>query len=130
MIGGKSTHWETQKDQSKALVLEPKQRLKLPLDELKEVAGFFGNLDSYTITVDMKLPESLENQVVSLYQTKLKRKKGSTNEGEALINESGGVGNFGNYGDTSKVKLEVGRRQRVVITVDCKGTSINQRFTI
>ena len=67
LIGGKSTHWETQKDQSKALVLEPKQRLKLPLDELKEVAGFFGNLDSYTITVDMKLPESLENQVVSLF---------------------------------------------------------------
>ena len=121
LVGGKSTHWETQKDQSKALVLEPKQRLKLPLDELKEAAGFFGNLDSYTITVDMKIPERLENQVISLYQTRLKR-KGSTNEGEALINESGGIGQFGNYGDTSKVKIEVGRRQRVVITVDCKGT--------
>jgi len=121
LIGGKSTHWETQKDQSKALVLEPKQRLKLPLDEIKDAAGYFGNLDAYTLTIDMKLPESLEKQSLSLYQTRLKRKQGNTNEGEAMINESGGVGNFGNYGDTSKVKLELGRRQRVVVTVDCKG---------
>jgi hypothetical protein len=44
-------------------------------------------------------------------------------DGECLVNQAGGVGQFGTYGDTTRAKLEAGRWRRVVIAVKCSDSA-------
>jgi hypothetical protein len=85
-------------------------------------------LNSYTITIDMKLMEELPREGISLFQTALihskeNKRTGKTvlskSDGECIISQSGGVGMFGTYGDTTKAKLDVGCWRRVVVSVKC-----------
>lgn len=47
----------------------------------------------------------------------------SRSDGEAVINQAGGIGIFGTFGDCTKSKLEVGQWKRVVVTVSCTESS-------
>ena len=85
-------------------------------------------INEYTITMDIKLMESPPRDGIALYQTALihakeNKRSGKTtftrSDGECLVNQLGGVGIFGTFGDTTKAKLEVGIWKRVVIAVKC-----------
>eukprot|EP01038_Epipyxis_sp_PR26KG_P004031 gene4031-5768_t len=85
-------------------------------------------VNEYTITMDIKIVEELPREGASLFQTALihskeNKRTGKTtlsrSDGECVINQSGGVGMFGTYGDTTKAKVEVGYWKRVVVAVKC-----------
>ncbi len=85
-------------------------------------------INKYTITIDMKITEEIPRDGCSLFQTALihvkeDKRSGKTtmsrSDGEAMINQAGGIGVFGTYGDTTKSKIEVGHWKRVVVTVSC-----------
>ena len=78
--------------------------------------------------MDIKLMEELPRDGCSLFQTALihvkdDKRSGKTtmsrSDGEAIINQAGGIGIFGTFGDTTKAKIEVGQWKRVVVTVSC-----------
>lgn len=69
-------------------------------------------LNEYTITMDIKLLEEPPREGISLYQTALlhvkeNKRSGKTDisrsDGECMLNQAGGVGIFGTFGDTTKV---------------------------
>lgn len=165
--------FETLRDGSTALVLQPGYRLKLSLADIfeggdagrearlkkeqkekkrtqkyaNEFAGFgydpwgkdsggWGTgggkwavkkyLNEYTITFDIKLLEEPPRDGLALYQTALIHSKEnkrtgkidiSRSDGECMINQAGGVGIFGTYGDTTKAFVKAGNWKRVVISV-------------
>lgn len=85
-------------------------------------------INAYTITMDIKLLEEPPREGISLFQTGLihseeNKRSGKTtlsrSDGECVVNQAGGVGMFGTYGDTTKAKLTVGSWKRVVVTVKC-----------
>jgi hypothetical protein len=89
---------------------------------------FKEKINEYTVTIDMKLNEEPPRDGISLFQTALihsneNKRTGkftlSKSDGECLINQAGGVGLFGTYGDTTRARLEVGVWRRVVVTVKC-----------
>eukprot|EP01033_Poteriospumella_lacustris_P010457 gene10460-7435_t len=85
-------------------------------------------LNEYTITMDIKLIEEPPREGIALYQTALihvkeNKRSGkadlSRSDGECLINQAGGVGIFGTYGDSTKARMKSGQWKRVVISVRC-----------
>ena len=85
-------------------------------------------VNEYTITIDMKLLDAPPRDGVALFQTALihsseNKRSGKTtlsrSDGECLINQAGGIGMFGTYGDTTKAKLEPGIWKRVTVAVKC-----------
>jgi hypothetical protein len=85
-------------------------------------------LNEYTITMDIKLLEDPPRDGLSLFQTALihskeNKRTGKTDisrsDGECLINQAGGVGIFGTYGDTTKAKVKTNVWKRVVVAVHC-----------
>lgn len=85
-------------------------------------------INEYTITMDIKLLDAIPRDGLSLYQTGLvyleqsKRSNKPTpkkSDGECNVNQNGGVGMFGTYGDTLKAKLELNSWKRLVISVRC-----------
>ena len=88
-------------------------------------------INEYTITMDIKLSEKPPREGVALFQTALVhatdgKKSGkvtlSRSEGECIINQAGGVGQFGTFGDTSTACVDTNRWKRVVISVKCGDT--------
>lgn len=85
-------------------------------------------INEYTITIDMKLLEPPSRDGISLFQTALihnntESRSGkntlSRSDGECIINQTGGIGIFGTYGDTTKARLEPNVWRRVVVSVKC-----------
>lgn len=85
-------------------------------------------INEYTITMDIKLLEEAPRDGISLFQTALihakdDKKLGKTtltrSDGECIINQMGGVGIFGTFGDTAKAKVKKSEWKRVVIAVKC-----------
>ena len=85
-------------------------------------------VNEYTVTIDMKLTELAPREGISLFQTSLihaneNKRSGKTtlskSDGECMINQAGGVGVFGTFGDTTKAKVEVNMWKRVVVAVKC-----------
>jgi hypothetical protein len=86
-------------------------------------------INQYTITMDIKLLDDPGRDGIALYQTALihskesKRQGGkltlSKSDGECFINQVGGVGTLGTFGDTTKARMKKGQWQRVVISVHC-----------
>jgi len=83
-------------------------------------------VNEYTITLDIKLKNEPPREGLALFQTSLVfleenpssgRKTVKQSDGEAVIGSNGGVGTFGTLGDTSKVKVDVGRWRRVCVSV-------------
>ena len=76
----------------------------------------------------MKLLEPPSRDGISLFQTALihnntESRSGkntlSRSDGECIINQTGGIGIFGTYGDTTKARLEPNVWRRVVVSVKC-----------
>lgn len=91
----------------------------------KKVKQFIG---AYTITMDVKLAEEPPSEGLSLFQARVAYIDPDGNsmavlasDGECVVNNAGGVGRLGAYGDVTKAKVEPNRWRRVVITVKCKG---------
>lgn len=89
-------------------------------------------INSYTITMDIKILEEIPREGIALYQTALihceeNKRSGKTaltrSDGECIVNQAGGVGMFGTYGDTTRARIEVGCWRRIVVTVNCAGSS-------
>ncbi len=89
-------------------------------------------INTYTITMDIKLLEEIPREGVALYQTALihceeNKRSGKTtlsrSDGECILNQAGGVGMFGTYGDTTRARVDVGSWRRVVVTVNCAASS-------
>jgi hypothetical protein len=89
-------------------------------------------INTYTITMDVKFLEEIPREGIALYQTALihceeNKRSGKTaltrSDGECIVNQAGGVGMFGTYGDTTRARIEVGCWRRVVITVNCADSS-------
>jgi thiol-disulfide isomerase/thioredoxin len=85
-------------------------------------------LNEYTITMDIKLLEEPPREGISLYQTALihvkeNKRSGksdiSRSDGECMINQAGGVGILGTYGDSTKARVKAGQWKRVVVSVRC-----------
>jgi len=85
-------------------------------------------LNQYTITMDVKLLRDPPREGIALFQTALihseeNKKTGKVtltrSDGECVVNQAGGVGMFGTYGDSSKAKLEVNKWKRLVVSVNC-----------
>ena len=83
-------------------------------------------LNEYTITMDIKLLEDPPRDGIALFQTALIHSKEnkrtgkvdiSRSDGECIINQAGGVGILGTYGDTTKARVKTGCWKRVVISV-------------
>lgn len=78
--------------------------------------------------MDIKLLEEPPRDGIALFQTALihakeNKRSGKTtltrSEGECIINQAGGVGQLGTFGDVSKAKVDAGVWKRVVIAVSC-----------
>lgn len=89
-------------------------------------------INTYTITMDIKILEEIPREGISLYQTALihseeNKRSGKTSltrsDGECIVNQAGGVGMFGTYGDTTRSKVDIGCWRRIVVTVNCAGSS-------
>ena len=89
-------------------------------------------INAYTITMDIKLLEEVPREGMALFQTGLihseeNKRTGKTtlsrSDGECVLNQAGGVGMFGTYGDTTKARVDVGSWKRVVVTVNCAASS-------
>jgi len=85
-------------------------------------------VNEYTISMDIKLIDEPPRDGIALFQTALihsreNKKTGKTtlsrSDGECFINQQGGVGMFGTYGDITKAKLDIGLWKRVVVSVKC-----------
>jgi hypothetical protein len=91
-------------------------------------SAFKQYINQYTISMDIKLLEDPPREGLALFQTALihskeNKRSGKTtlsrSDGECLINQAGGVGIFGTYGDTSRAAVKTGGWKRVVIAVNC-----------
>lgn len=98
------------------------------MDAFSSKKWFKEKINEYTVTIDMKLNEEPPRDGISLFQTALihsleNKRTGKTtlsrSDGECLINQAGGVGLFGTYGDTTRARLEPGVWRRVVVAVKC-----------
>lgn len=98
------------------------------MDMTSNKKWFKEKINEYTITIDMKLNEEPPRDGISLFQTALihsaeNKRTGKTtltrSDGECLINQAGGVGLFGTFGDTTRARLEPGLWRRVVVAVKC-----------
>jgi hypothetical protein len=98
------------------------------MDGFNSKKWFKEKINEYTVTIDMKLNEEPPRDGVALFQTALihsleNKRTGKTtlsrSDGECLINQAGGVGLFGTYGDTTRARLEPGLWRRVVVAVKC-----------
>ena len=98
------------------------------MDAFSSKKWFKEKINEYTVTIDMKLNEEPPRDGISLFQTALihsneNKRSGKTtltrSDGECLINQAGGVGLFGTYGDTTRARLEPGVWRRVVVAVRC-----------
>lgn len=97
--------------------------------DMKSSSKWFKSyINEYTITMDIKVGEELPRDGVGLFQTALihakeNKRSGKTtlsrSDGECIVNQAGGVGMFGTFGDTTKARLEVGVWKRVVVAVKC-----------
>lgn len=85
-------------------------------------------INEYTVTMDIKLLEDPPRDGISLFQTALihakdNKRSGKTtlsrSDGECIINQAGGVGQLGTFGDVTKAKVETGVWKRVVVAVKC-----------
>jgi hypothetical protein len=85
-------------------------------------------INKYTITMDIKLLDEIPRDGISLFQTALIHAKEdkrsgkatlSRSDGECMINQAGGVGMFGTYGDTTKARVERNLWRRVVVSISC-----------
>ena len=83
-------------------------------------------LNEYTVTMDIKLLEDPPRDGIALFQTALihseenqrtKKIEISRSDGECIINQAGGVGILGTFGDTTKARVKTGLWKRVVISV-------------
>ncbi len=91
--------------------------------------------DEYSLTLDFKLMDPIPPGGLAVYQTALchaaggKDAKGAVRQtdGECKISGTGGVGNFGTFGDTSEAKIEPHQWNRLVITVACKGDGTDNK---
>lgn len=88
-------------------------------------------INEYTVTMDVKLTGEPPREGISVFQTALVHTKEhkrtgkvslNKTDGECTINQAGGVGMFGTFGDTTKAKLEPGMWHRVVIAIKCSGS--------
>ncbi len=98
------------------------------MDGFNSKKWFKEKINEYTVTIDMKLLEEPPRDGISLFQTALihsveNKRTGKTtlsrSDGECLINQAGGVGLFGTFGDTTRARLEPGVWRRVVVAVKC-----------
>lgn len=98
------------------------------MDAFNGKKWFKEKINEYTVTIDMKLMEEPPRDGISLFQTALihsaeNKRTGKTtmtrSDGECLINQAGGVGLFGTFGDTTRARLEPGVWRRVVVAVKC-----------
>lgn len=89
-------------------------------------------INAYTITMDIKILEEIPREGIALYQTALihceeNKRSGKTSltrsDGECIVNQAGGVGMFGTYGDTTRARIDVGCWRRIVVTVNCAASS-------
>jgi hypothetical protein len=96
--------------------------------DIKSSKWFKSYINEYTITMDIKLIEDPPRDGMALFQTALVHGKENKrtgkftltkSDGECIINQAGGVGMFGTYGDISKSKVETGHWKRVVVSVKC-----------
>ena len=141
------------KDGSFALEIPPGSRIKLDLTSLvaetttnqppRSRRGFSywdrrprrEFINEYTVTLDVKLEEPPPDCGLSLFQTALVhaeesrggRRRARESDGEACVNQSGGVGSLGTYGDTAKTALKVGAWQRIVVAVRCAAAGQQRR---
>ena len=85
-------------------------------------------VNEYTITMDIKVMDSLPREGLSLFQTALVhagaaqksgRGKLKQTDGEAIISSAGGVGILGSFGDVTKAKVKLNRWHRVAVSVKC-----------
>lgn len=83
-------------------------------------------INEYTITMDIKLLDEPPRDGIALYQTALvhakdNKRSGKTtvsrSEGECVLNQSGGVGQLGSFGDITKAKVDVDKWKRIVMSV-------------
>jgi hypothetical protein len=81
----------------------------------------------WTLTIDLKIKDSIPVEGISLLQTQLVHSEEETGggppkltetEGEAFINCDGGVGNFGTFGDVSRACVETNKWHRVVVSAN------------
>jgi hypothetical protein len=98
------------------------------MDAFSSKKWFKEKINEYTVTIDMKLNEEPPRDGISLFQTALihsleNKRTGKTtlsrSDGECMINQAGGVGLFGTFGDTTRARLEPGAWRRVVVAVKC-----------
>lgn len=87
-------------------------------------------VNTYSITMDIKIhkDEEIGRDGLSLFQTQLLHTEENSKtgkkiikqtDGECSVNQAGGVGTFGTFGDVTRAKVEVGQWKRVVISVKC-----------
>lgn len=97
-------------------------------DEFDISRWFKEYINEYTVTMDIKLLEEAPRDGLALFQTALIHAKEnkrlgkaavSRSDGECIVNQAGGVGLFGSYGDTTEAKVEVGVWKRIVVAVKC-----------
>ena len=119
-----------QQDRSTALSLQPGSYLQLTLPFQPNGAVRAMRLNDYSIVMDIKSTGSAAHpwgaEGAALYQTKWNVSTATGTEGEAYISKSGGVGTFGEYGE-STTWLKPDRWQRIVLSMGGQWT--NRRFT-
>lgn len=91
-------------------------------------------INEYTLTMDIKLTEAPPRDGLALFQTALTHVRDKkiksygksallSSDGECVVNQAGGVGQLGTFGDTSSVKVVPGRWVRIVVAVWCADDS-------
>ena len=118
---------QVQADKSTALVLSPGAYLRLALPFTANGAIKATRVNDYSLTMDIKSqsPASFGADGLSLYQTRWDVNTAAGTEGEAYVSKGGGVGAFGEYGQ-STTWMKPGKWHRVVLTVG--GAWNNRRF--
>jgi hypothetical protein len=93
-----------------------------------KTATFKQRINEYTLTMDLKVMDSLPREGLALFQTALvqiggdqpgDRNQVKQTEGESVISSTGGVGILGSFGDISKAQVKLNRWHRVSVSVKC-----------
>ena len=120
---------QPQADRSTALLLEAGSYIQLSLPFQPNGAVRATRVNDYSVVLDVKSTGTAAHpwgtEGLALYQSKWNAGTASGTEGEAYVSRSGGVGTFGEYGE-STLWLRPDRWQRVVLTMGGQWT--NRRF--